>query len=120
MKKCRKAISGLMIGILLVGCLSGCGNGLENNSGQDAGNKTGITNLMTGIERDTPSLKETDGKSNEERNVAMTDFSLKLLKQSMGADANVLLSPVSVIYALAMTANGAAGETKEQLLMMVQ
>lgn len=115
MKKFRKVISGLIIGTLLVGGFSGCGKVLENNSEQDAGNQSGTKNLMADITRETPPVNGTDGMSNEERNMAMTDFSLKLLKESVDSDTNVLLSPISVIYALAMTANGAEGETKEQL-----
>ena len=46
--------------------------------------------------------------------LAATDFAVALLQ---GADdgGNVLLSPVSVLSALAMTANGAAGETRAQM-----
>lgn len=115
MKKYRRVISGLIIGTLLVGGLSGCGKVLENNSKQDAGNQSRTKNLMADITRVTPPVNGTDGMLNEERNMAMTDFSLKLLKESVDSDTNVLLSPISVIYALAMTANGAEGETKEQL-----
>lgn len=45
---------------------------------------------------------------------AATDFAVELL-QSTDDGGNVLLSPVSVLCALAMTANGAAGETKSQM-----
>ena len=46
--------------------------------------------------------------------LAATDFAVELLQ---GADdgGDILLSPVSVLSALAMTANGAAGETKAQM-----
>lgn len=46
--------------------------------------------------------------------LAATSFAVELLQ---GADngGNVLLSPISVLSALAMTANGAAGETKAQM-----
>ena len=46
--------------------------------------------------------------------LAATDFAVELL-QSTDDGGNVLLSPVSVLSALAMTANGAAGETKTQM-----
>ena len=45
---------------------------------------------------------------------AVTDFAVELLRQKDSC-GSTLLSPVSVIYALAMTANGAAGETLSQM-----
>ncbi len=111
MRKCRKIISGFMVGVLLAGCLSGCGK----HVGQNTENQTEVKNLMTDIKKEAPSVDETGGMTDEERNLAMADFSVKLLKESVDADTNVLLSPTSIIYALAMTANGAEGETKKQL-----
>lgn len=46
-------------------------------------------------------------------NGAVTGLGLELLRRS--GEGNVLVSPVSVAYALAMTANGAEGETLEQM-----
>lgn len=46
--------------------------------------------------------------------LAATDFAVELL-QSTDSGGNILLSPVSVLSALAMTANGASGETKSQM-----
>ena len=46
--------------------------------------------------------------------LAAADFAVELL-QSTDDGGNVLLSPVSVLSALAMTANGAAGETRAQM-----
>lgn len=43
------------------------------------------------------------------------DFSLELFKNSMDSHDSTLLSPVSVMLALGMTANGAAGETLVQM-----
>jgi len=45
---------------------------------------------------------------------AVTGLGLELLR-SGGTEGNVLVSPVSVAYALAMTANGAKGETLTQM-----
>ena len=42
-------------------------------------------------------------------------FGLRLLQTSAGEGENILLSPISVLYALAMTANGARGETLRQM-----
>ena len=46
---------------------------------------------------------------------AVTDFSVNLFKESMEAGKNTLVSPLSVLYALAMTANGAQGDTLAQM-----
>ncbi len=68
-------------------------------------------NLMDGI---TPNgvkaLDHLDGYSAD-----ATDFSLRLIKAANRENKNTLLSPLSVLCALAMTANGADGETLEQM-----
>lgn len=55
-------------------------------------------------------------KADEEFILAQTKFSVELLKQTAAADkCNLLLSPYSVMQALAMTANGADGQTRSQM-----
>jgi serpin B len=46
---------------------------------------------------------------------AITDFALRLFKESNQENQNTLISPLSVLYALAMTSNGAEGETLKQI-----
>ena len=46
---------------------------------------------------------------------AAADFGVRLFKTSMEEGENTLISPLSVLYALAMTANGADGETLSQM-----
>ena len=46
---------------------------------------------------------------------AAADFGVRLFKSSMEEGENTLISPLSVLYALAMTANGADGETLAQM-----
>ena len=46
---------------------------------------------------------------------AAADFGVRLFKTSMEEGKNTLISPFSVLYALAMTANGADGETLAQM-----
>ena len=46
---------------------------------------------------------------------SMADFSLKLFKESVADTENSLISPLSVMLALAMTANGAGGDTLAQM-----
>lgn len=45
----------------------------------------------------------------------LADFAVRMLQSTDASDQNTLLSPLSVMYALAMTANGAAGETRSQM-----
>lgn len=47
--------------------------------------------------------------------VAVTDFAVRLFRNSMTVGENSLISPASVLYALAMTANGARGEARAQM-----
>lgn len=45
----------------------------------------------------------------------VTDFAIRLFKQTNESGKNTLISPLSVLCALAMTANGAEGETRAQM-----
>ena len=49
------------------------------------------------------------------QNADVTDFAVRLFKASNESGKNTLISPLSVLYALAMTANGAEGETLAQM-----
>lgn len=46
---------------------------------------------------------------------AVTDFAVRLMQQCNQTGENTMISPISVLYALAMTANGAEGETLTQM-----
>lgn len=67
--------------------------------------------LMDGIkpEEVSPSEDMTGG------NAALTDFAVRLLRTSTAGGDEVLISPLSVICALAMTMNGAEGETLAEM-----
>ncbi len=69
------------------------------------------TNLMEGITPNSVSLLEDLSMGRP----AITDFAVKLFKASNEEGKNILISPLSVLCALAMTANGAAGETLTQM-----
>ncbi len=51
--------------------------------------------------------------------MATADFSLELFRHAHEKDQNSLLSPISAGCALAMTANGAAGDTQSQFLSLL-
>lgn len=58
---------------------------------------------------------EVEGKDADETFVnGQTNFALELLKNTVSEKENVLVSPYSVVQALAMTGNGADGVTKEE------
>lgn len=79
--------------------IAGCGNGIKSQ------------NLMKDI---TPqSVEKVDDLS--VGNIAMTDFAVRLFKECEQGGKNTLISPLSVMYALAMTANGADGETLAEM-----
>lgn len=54
-------------------------------------------------------------QSETEIPAVITDFSVTLFQNSLEADHNTLISPLSVLYALGMAANGAKGETLSQM-----
>ena len=68
--------------------------------------------LMEGI---TPGISGEPGAVSPESAAKAADFAVRLFRQSSKAGENTLVSPMSVLAALAMTANGAKGETKTQM-----
>lgn len=57
-----------------------------------------------------------DGKDTDKKFISSTaDFSIELFKKSVTQDENSLISPLSVMLALSMTANGADKNTLEQM-----
>ncbi len=67
--------------------------------------------LMKGVKQDEkPVVQLSDVNS-----VALTDFAVRLFEASAEEGKNTLISPLSVLSALAMTANGAKGETLSQM-----
>ena len=68
-------------------------------------------NLMNGISSDNVSGRDVDN----EFSASIADFSIELFKKSISGMESSLISPLSVLLALAMTANGARGETLAQM-----
>lgn len=104
-----------MAGVLAVGGMTGCGSKKMKNS-------TDLTERVKEterVEKDTTTEEEdvNTGVSELFRKDT-TDFAVALLQETMQQEqqnTNVMVSPVSVLEALAMTANGARGETAEQM-----
>lgn len=107
--------------------LWGCGKpaGGENPAGGATGSLVGkednVTTVSAGLEDvgDTDSGEGGDGNSGSDitidESAVMTDFAVRLFQRSLHEKENTLISPMSVLYALAMTANGAGGETLAQM-----
>ncbi len=69
-------------------------------------------NLMVNISPENVSSLEDLSQGNK----AYQDFALKVFKESLSKEGkNTLISPLSVIYALGLTANGADGNTLSQM-----
>ncbi len=70
----------------------------------------GATDLMADI---TPNPSDDVADLDEE--TVLTDFAVRLFQASAADGQNRSVSPLSVLYALAMTANGAKGDTLSQM-----
>lgn len=101
----RKIISMMLCASLCLGliALSGCGK-QEREARSE--------NLMSNI---TPSPVVKSGVVNIGNSQGIIDYSLELFRQSSSAGENTLVSPLSVLCALAMTANGTDGDTLSQI-----
>ncbi|MCD7844745.1 MAG: serpin family protein [Oscillospiraceae bacterium] len=89
--------------LLLALTLAGCGT------------KTQAVDLMEDVPPEPIATETTDAAQTEDAALAVTEFAVSLFQQCAQAGENTLVSPVSVLYALAMTANGAAGNTRAQM-----
>lgn len=68
-------------------------------------------NLSRDVESETVEGMEAD----EEFILGQTDFAVSLFQREVKKDENVMISPYSIMQALAMTANGADGDTKTEM-----
>lgn len=95
----KKIVSALLLGTIFVS-FSACG--AQNSA-----------NLMDGIEKTvkTPSLESQEDTSR----LAVADFGVRLFSSAAIDGKNTLISPLSVISALSMTANGADSDTLREM-----
>ena len=90
---------------------------LNGDSGETEETKAPIVlevkseNMMAGVVPNTVTVID----DIKDHNTTVTDFAVRLFKATNESDKNTLISPISVIYALAMVTNGAEGETKAQI-----
>lgn len=96
------------LGLIIVSVLLLCAMAV-NLTG--CGTVTHAKDLMEDI---TPRQVEPLGEL-KVKNAIVTDFAVRLFKASEESGKNTLISPLSVMCALAMTANGAEGQTLAQM-----
>lgn len=116
-KKHIKTALCLLLSCVLALQLAGCAAapevpGTTSAKADPAAPGAGTVDLMADIK----SLSARTGEKPSPEDAALaTDFALRLFRTASEADKNTLLSPISVLCALAMTANGARGETLAQM-----
>ena len=77
---------------------------------------TNVQKVAAGIDEPAEIMPEvSDDDLKNEGSLAMNRFGVKLLQNSEIKDKNVLISPLSVMYALGMASNGAGGSTLHQM-----
>ena len=104
MKKIKSIILILLIGATLMGA-AGCKTAWLGGAAPLS------IDLMSGVSSKSVNGKSADAVFTE----SMADFSINLFKKSITDKENSLISPLSVMLALAMTANGAGSETLAQM-----
>ena len=92
--------SAFLAAVLAAVSFSGCGSAVKSE------------NLVDNIK---PNPVPVYNRIDEGQSAAVAQFSAQLLNKLSDGDKNVVYSPLSVLYALAMTANGADGETLAQM-----
>lgn len=111
--KVKKMLAVFMSVLSLAACtlpFSGCGKIVGNASDKDA--KSGaVRNLTENISKNDSDSKAAD----KEFKAAAASFSADLFKYNYSNGKTTLISPLSVLTALALVQNGAEGETLVQL-----
>ncbi|MCD8375964.1 MAG: serpin family protein [Oscillospiraceae bacterium] len=103
----KKRLAALLLCAALALSLSGCGTAdTRENAELEA------EDLMAGI---VAQMADSSVQTEETAAQAMADFALRLFQNSAVDGENTLISPLSVLCALAMTANGAQGDTLAQM-----
>ncbi|MBP1736329.1 MAG: proteinase inhibitor serpin [Oscillospiraceae bacterium] len=99
----HRILAGLLCLVLVAAPLplSACGTTIQSE------------NLMEGVQQQNALLLST--ARTQEETEAIADFDVRLFQSGSASGESALISPLSVLCALAMTANGANGETLSQM-----
>lgn len=117
----RKWLSKMLAFMLVIGMilpLTACNGTVKRADDTKAQQDTKIeTDELTRDIKQDPQVSTVslEGEQLKTTQTAITNFSVSLFQKSIEKDKNVLISPLSVLTALSMTANGAKGETLEQM-----
>lgn len=103
----KKWIPALGLCFVLMLSLVGCGS-------RACGSEVLTEDLMAGVQAEAQPVS-VEANDAETGALAVTEFSVRLFQESGQEGENTLVSPLSVLCALAMTANGAQGETLAQM-----
>ena len=110
----KRTVAALLFAALLLGIFVGCkiipAPGRDGKSRPISGSSI---DLSSNIQADPVDADSTALKGDTA--IASADFAVRLFQASIKPGENTLVSPVSVLYALAMTANGAKGDTLAQM-----
>lgn len=97
----------LAVGLLITGCGGETQDLMKDVKPSDQGGFITVSDpLSGGFDPETDEPWE---------NSLVADFGMRLFRASFQEDQNTLISPMSILAALAMTANGAEGETLAQM-----
>ena len=103
----KKRIPALGLCLALALSLVGCGS-------RACGSEVQTEDLMADMQAEAQPIS-VEANDAETGALAVTEFSVRLFQESEKEGENTLISPLSVLCALAMTANGAQGETMAQM-----
>ena len=130
--KCIKFVAVALVAAAIAASVAGCGGigalgcpPLPGNAEPPSSENPRVTSVTAEPAAHTTSAVEltsgvaasgVDGKDADDAFAAsMAEFSIELFKATILAEENSLISPLSVMLALAMAANGADGETLAQM-----
>ncbi len=118
----KRKIAMLLSGLLTASALTGCGESTPRETEQsfthrydsydEKQTETSSSGDFTG---DNHAQSVSQMTFSEGDQTAITDFAVRLFKESLTKEENTLISPLSVLVALSMTANGAQGNTLAQM-----
>lgn len=118
MKRKQLKLVCLLLACLLTLQLTGCAASQPTAPAETSGGAAAdpqssakLVNLMADVTPNTNAQTEAP----PEASAAAVDFALRLFKAGYDPERNTLISPLSVLCALAMTANGANGATLTQM-----
>lgn len=103
--KRKRVLSMVIVMAIAVNLLTACGTQKESNDSED---------LMSDIEKNDNAPIVLTGEQTDV-NSGVLNFAANVFVESYENGENTLVSPISILYALGMTTNGANGETLNQM-----